>query len=600
MASILLSQGGALAEWLFASGYRFFLPYLALYLGAWLTGAPVEALKRAFLALHACNLVLLVVFGVGRRRAFRAREVLFWTALVLSFLVPGAYLEYPSDPWEHLRRIYHWLHVDVVANHDTATWKFAYFWGYSLLFWVPPLERRFFLDLYSAFWQTLTAFQVYALSRRLGFDATWSKLQVVGFIALFGEGPFGIRYLALSSTPLAYLAFLRALVCGIDFLDGRDRKAWREIPVLCVLALVNHRQEGIFLLMGTAALLLVAWFQSLAPLTRSRVARVGGLLLAACLAGGVLARATVPELYHPDYLWQISWLGSFRIWQRWYFLDTYGVHGVVSLGFAIALLRQQPRLALLTLMPTLVLLLPPTAIVLGWLFGSVGGPPVVHRILLGFPTSFMLIEGLRELCARTLRDRTAARPRVLIGTSVLLFALAAPPFYPWGGRLYGQLTRPDPELSLRFVDETAEWFMNHRSLRPDCRILSDAATQFGLHAHLGWPSQMIAIDRLRPPRETSTVRTRAALLELVRDQPLCGILVGIRGQLPPVPPAGISGFSRTWDHRFAVPSWLTSDGFRSAAESLTELGWSRTRVPPWYLLYEPPPAVESTPRAGSG
>jgi len=591
----------ALAEWLFASGYRFFLPYLALYLGAWLVDAPVEGLKRAFVALHACNLALLILFVWGRRRAIRTREALFWAALVLVFLVPGAYLEYPSDVWEHLRRIYHWLHVDVVDDHDTARWKFAYFWGYSLLFWVPPLERRSFLDLYSALWQTLVAIQIYALSRRLGFDATWSKLQVIAFVLLFGEGPFGIRYLALSSTPLAYAAFLRTLVCWIDLLDGRNRRAWRELPALFALALVNHRQEGIFILMGTAALLLVAWLQSLTPATRRLAARAAGILLVLCLAGGALAREYVPELYHPAYLWQISWLGGFRIWQRWYFLDTYGVHGVVSLLFALALLRRDPRLALLTLMPTLVLLLPPTTALLSHLFGRVGGPPVVHRMLLGFPTSLMLVQGLRELWSKMLRDPSApaARRRTLICTGVVLTAFAASPFYPWAGRLYFQLHRPDPDLCLRFVDETAEWFMRHRSLRPSCRILSDAASQFGLHAQLGWPASMIAIDRLRPPREAWNIRTRAALLALVREQPICGILVGIRGRLPRVAPSPISTISRAWDHRFASPDWLTSDGFRSAAEGLTRLGWTRTPVPPWYLLYEPPGAAGETGGGGS-
>ena len=84
------------ADTLFASGYRFFLPYVPLYLLAWLVDFPVSMLVGIFVLLHALTLVLFVVFLHGRRHAFRLGDAIFWTTLLLFFLLPGAYLEYRS------------------------------------------------------------------------------------------------------------------------------------------------------------------------------------------------------------------------------------------------------------------------------------------------------------------------------------------------------------------------------------------------------------------------------------------------------------------------------------------------------------------------
>ncbi len=586
----------SVSEWLYASGYRFLLPYLALYLIAWGAESSVETLTRAFVALHALNLPLLAVFVAARRRSLRLADLLFWTALLLLLLLPGAYLEYPTDPWEHLRRIALWQHVATVGEHDTAAFKFAYFWGYSLLFWVGPLERRLALDLYGAFWQILVACQVYALARRLGDDDTWSKLQVVAFLMLFGEGCWGLRFLALSSMPLAYLAFLRTLICWIDFLDGRDRRAWRQIPALCLLALANHRQEVIFIGIGSGALWLDAWLRSMAPAARARCVRVALGLALVAVAGQAVAWAVVPEIHPAVFHGMISRLGSFRIWQRWYFVDTYGLHGVLALGFAIALWRPRPRLTLLTWMPSLALLLP-SAVVVAWVLAENGNTGVVHRILLGFPTSFALVAGLRSLFGGTLLDpgRREARVRALACTGLALLALGAPASYPWRGRLFFQLHRPHPDLELRFLDETAAWFLANRTLPTDCRILSDPATQYGVLAELGWPLSRIGINRLAVPREGVQIRSLPALLARIERDSICGVLVANRDEAPPPRRSALPRHFPAWHPRFASPAWLTHDDFRAAAEGLLERGWCKTRVPPWYDLYEPEAASGSDP-----
>jgi len=573
----------ALAELSFGNGCFFFLPYLALYVFAWVVGVPVRILTGLFVALHAINLVLLAVYVGAQRHRLRVPDLVFWSILLGVFLVPGAYLEYPADPWEHLRRLFQWFAVDVVADGQQRH-KFAYFWGHTLVNWVPIEGRRLALDFYAAFWQMLVASQVYALSRRLGFDRALSMLQVVAFVLLFGTNVFGIRYYALSSTPLAYAAFLRILVCGIDFLDRRNVRAAAAIPLLLALAWANHEQEVLFSLIGVGSLLGVAWYRRLAPAARPAVNRrlLGVVLL--CLAAGGFARRFAPHLYEHVFWSQVSYVGGFAVWQRHEFLETYGLHGLLSLVFAVWLRRRHPRLAALTLMPTLFLLFPPTAVAFAAMIGT---GSVVHRILYAFPLSFMLVVGIRDLgvwIARRL-DRSPERLIGLAAAALAVVAFALPASYPWRGRGWFAFYQAPAERELLFVDETALWLREHRQFEKSCRILGDSATQWALAAHLS-----LRPDGLRKQPRSYAQDTRHVdrLLQLVERYEACGVLVGVRGRLPAVPPSPVAKRSGHFDARLANLRWLTAPSFAYAAEALTRHGWTKTSVPPFYILYEPP------------
>ncbi|MBW2270702.1 MAG: hypothetical protein JRH16_19225 [Deltaproteobacteria bacterium] len=579
----------ACAERLFGDGCAFFFPYLALYVVGWAVDVDVGLLRRAFVGLHAANAALLVVFVWRRRAALRPGDALFWTALAALFLLPGAYLEYPSDPWEHFRRIYEWQNVDTVDEYRT-TWKFAYFWGYSWLADLGPLDRRAGLDVYAAFWLLLTAVHLHVLAGRLGFDRVWSKIHVVAYFLFIGIGPLAFRHHALSSTPLAYIAFLRALVCCIDFVEHGERRALHALPLLGLLALANHRQEVLFIALSGAGVLLLAWFRGHPPAERARLLRISAWALLLAFAAGAFVRQLAPWVYGPGFDFQLTGFGGFRVWQRWYFMNVYGVHGALAVGFAVVLLRSRPQVGCLTLLPPAVLLTPPTALAISWLLTEHGGPPVTHRFLFAFPWSFALVEGLRRLVTGTLlaAEGPRAPTRGLVATAALLLALATPPFYPWQGRLFHLVHRPADDLALRFIDETADWFLRNREIPPDCRILTDPVTQFGLLSHLGAHSRAYVDSRRAPRSHTATMREPRELVELLREAPTCGVLVGIDAEMPDTPPSPISALSRHWDHRLAVPRNHTGDGFRHAAEALRAAGWTRTRVPPWYWFYEPP------------
>ncbi len=573
----------ALAELSFGNGCFFFLPYLALYAFAWVAGIPVRILTGLFVALHAVNLGLFTVYAATQRHRLRLPDLVFWSILLGIFLLPGAYLEYPADPWEHLRRLFQWSATDFVADGPQRH-KFAYFWGYTLVKWLPIEGRRVALDFYAAFWQMLVASQVYALSRRLGFDRALSMLQVVGFVLLFGTNVFGMRYYALSSTPLAYAAFLRILVCGIDFLDRGNARAAAAIPPLLTLAWANHEQEVLFSLIGMGSLLGVAWYRALAPTARPAANRrlLGIVLL--CLAAGGFARRFAPHLYDHVFWSQVSYVGGFAVWQRHTFLETYGLHGLLSLGLAVWLRRRHPRLAALTLMPTLFLLFPPTALAFAAMIrtGSVS-----YRILYAFPLSFMLVVGIRDLGIGIARALGRSRERWIglaaAGLAVLVFAI--PASYPWRGRGWFAFHRAPEERELLFLDETARWLQEHRQFGRSCRILGDSATQWALAAHLA-----LRPDGLRDPPRSYAQDTRHVdrLLQLVERYEACGVLVGVHDRLPVMPPSPVAKRSGHFDARLADTRWLTAGSFAYAAEELTRHGWTKTPVPPFYILYEPP------------
>src|SRR5262245_27317889 len=113
-----------------------FVPYLLLYLAFWAFGLPTPLLLNIFVVLHALNFVLLAYHSVlrsrYRRRTISKGMVFFWLMLLFLLILPGAYVEYPADPWEHFRRIFRWQDLRPISEYppDVSS-KFAYFWMYS-------------------------------------------------------------------------------------------------------------------------------------------------------------------------------------------------------------------------------------------------------------------------------------------------------------------------------------------------------------------------------------------------------------------------------------------------------------------------------------
>ena len=111
----------------FRSGWIFLLPYLAEYfLYGWLnwpanpgTGSRIPPLLHVYWATHAAHLAL-ALFALGRwfqdHRPADLRALLPWVLLAVIFLLPGAYLEFPADPWEHYARMNRWQGNAVIGD----------------------------------------------------------------------------------------------------------------------------------------------------------------------------------------------------------------------------------------------------------------------------------------------------------------------------------------------------------------------------------------------------------------------------------------------------------------------------------------------------
>ena len=132
-------------------------------------------------------------------------RLLPWLLLALLFYIPGVYLEWPSDPWEHLRRINEWRVLDTVTAHSSWV-KSSYFIPYSLLSWCVGLRQIFWLDFYYTGICLLLCWQYYRLARACDLGERASMVFVLLQALLFGNNIFSFyRYYGISSSIYAQL-----------------------------------------------------------------------------------------------------------------------------------------------------------------------------------------------------------------------------------------------------------------------------------------------------------------------------------------------------------------------------------------------------------
>jgi hypothetical protein len=465
-----------------------FAPYLILYLVWAGFGSSVESLIVIFQCLHGIAVLVAGWLAWKRRKAWRAflPHCLFFFCLSALFFLPGAYLEYPSDPWEHFRRIFAWQNFSEVRGNP-LWYKFAYFFNYTWVNTLAVSDRRLAADALSAFWQLLLAWQFYRLSKQFAPSRALAALQVIGVFALFGHGIFSFRYYALSSTPLAFIAYLGCLIVFLQLRAGQTRwSLGTGVQVACYLLLIaaNHFQE--LLLLGVSALAIA--IESRGGFLKYRW-RIGLCFVVCWVLSFVLMREpSVRELIQKGILsaraydpflggWLSKW-GVFRVWKPGgHYFQTLGIHGVLSIGLAAFAYRRFPQIAALTLTPFLLLFFPPFVIALTLLTEL----PNSYRVLYAFPTSFILIAVLFS----TLQRRVSVVPAFVatLGLVVLMGSFSASP---WRGRLAFQLARTTPLEDLRVLDPLVHWVdKNKLKLKPSCNVFSDNMTSFLLSTHFG-------------------------------------------------------------------------------------------------------------------
>ena len=550
-----------------------FIPYLTLYLLAWLLNIRLWLLRDLFWILHIGTGIIVFRMVLRNRGQWELPHIIFWGLLLLAFLVPGAFLEYPTDVWAHLHRMSSFDPMLTVSESETP-WKFSYFWGWTFLSLVPMTLKRYFIDAYSTFWQMLLAIQLYRFARALGQNRSLSYLQVVGFFTLFGSNVFTFRYYALSSTALAYSVYLGALVVCVG---PSPQRGYLLLASALLLMVFNHIQEPLLLLINGGTIFFFWHALHLAPERRNRVVRYCGIFLIVLL---------IPAAFF-GYFAKTEFFPFWRL--RSFYLDTYGVHGAVSLVLAFIWRRKYPLLSALSLAPSLLLCYPPTAIILHRLLGEYA----TFRVLYATPLSLFLVTCIYDLSKVALQAPVLSRYRWTASILAILL-MAIPARFPWRGRLYFQLYRAPHTLDLRGQEPTARWIHTNRSPSFSAGLFTDPLTAHALTFYLGRAVGFpVAFQGHRLAPEIflwwqSPVFRGKDVWEFMQRHEIKRLLVVDRGLAPSPPDSRLRKLSEHWTHGTVGFDLSISPMLVQTCDGLAQKWkWSKTPVPPFYYLYEP-------------
>ncbi len=569
----------------------FFFPYLLIYLFAWKFELPLLAVEKVFWGLHFVNLL---IAGWMLREVFRKIKPVewgFWILLAALLWQRGAYLEYPSDPWEHFRRLTVWNDFERISENPLKD-RFAYFWGWTFIRYFDPIHQRSFLNFYSAFWQWIFCYQFARFCFRMGVQRTSLIPQVLGCLLFFGNGILNFRYYMLSSVPLAYVSYLSALMLCKEFLSSRKKELLLAILPLILLMAFNHGETIIFFMISIVAMGLLEINRRFHLTRRKAVLATLLMFLAATYALGYAAwfyhwfpynKFVNSGLWHP----QLTHFATFRVWDLdGKIFNSIALPGLIALGGSFLFFKRFPEIVAISWMQLLVLVFPVSAVLIVRFFHY----DTPYRVLYTLPVSFLGVLLLEKGITKVFSKKPQ---RQWIVTSVLVVLLSIPAAFPWRGRGFFQIHRPKTDRSLVPLDQTAQWFFENRKSNPrNCQILSDDLSLFSLHAHLG--KDRYYFDRANPRhflkemgRDSQLLVEKLVSISLEQKE-VCGILIARSADVPPPQYSIIAMEGQLWPpQRGHLETYLSKDD-GLLREGLINRRWKKIAVPPYYDLYEPP------------
>lgn len=473
-----LTQIAPIIRRYFYSGWAFLIPYLAVYLLYYVTKWPVNAIADAtagqgleaigngsithplspvpcllhvYWVLHIAHVILAGFALWSWWKHFRAKgqipntkfqenavepstlsaqtanlrsliPILIllapWGLLTLLFYIPGVYLEYPADPWQHYARINEWSWLNTVNTHSYWT-KSSYFLAYSLVDPSPHPRQLSYLNLYYTTCCLLLCWQYYKLARSLGLSERAAMFFVILQTLLFGNNIFGFyRYYGIASTILAQIGAVALSRLGMQTITpktGSPQNGTLSYAIsteatnnyanlkhffagLCLLLLIalNHLQcLGIAGLTLTALLIwrLVVWKKT----------------MVVWLALAIITTSVIAVFYFPRHPllessyrpggWFTPWYG-FNVFSlssgagdrtRW-ILGLFGLFNIIA---GLALLLRNHVVGWVTITPLLALCLPVVAIPLANILAphylSGDGIITFTRMLFAIPAGMGLV-----------------------------------------------------------------------------------------------------------------------------------------------------------------------------------------------------------------
>jgi len=401
-----------------------------------------------------------------------ASRLLPWFLLALIFFIPGPYLEWPSDPWQHYARINEWAGLSKVGDHSMWN-KSSYFFAYSLLGSNPVNCQLFWIGLYYTGICLLLCWQYYRLACATGLRRRSALVFVVLQSVLFGNDIFGFyRYYGIASTILSQLGAVALIRLGLEIasreslLTAFPRLSSLLRPLasgLCLALLIafNHSQG-----LGMAVLGLVAvgtW-----RLRRWNRAAPWGLL-AAALLGSLAAvhwwprNPALDQVYLPQG-WLTDWYG-FNIFSRQSpagerTLQILGLIGVVNVFAGLMLLYRNHVAGWLTTIPVLALSLPLVAIPVANAITTHGAGNMAiiftfHRMFLAIPAGLALVCCGEHPVCRAAAAKTSGTFNFPFSTGLVALSLLAlttlPASDPYYNRFWNALVSPPNDLSLKGI-----------------------------------------------------------------------------------------------------------------------------------------------------
>ncbi len=505
----------------FESGWAFLIPYLLAYLlyaglrwpvnpvtggepmgplggniGIFSTSLPGAAspfhppcLLHVYWFLHLVHLLLggMALVGGWRNSAAlhatstppaspfaRLQPVLPWLCLALLFYLPGLYLEFPSDPWQHYARTNEWSWLQTVTEH--SYWrKSSYFLAYSVVGQItPPALQLKAFEFFSLGCCLLLCWQYYRLARTLGFGPPVAMVFVFLQTLLFGNFIFGFyRYYGMSSSVFAQLGAVAFVRVGLDALRGvpaAGDNSSRGKPILtwvlqwlqpCALLLLltafNHLQGLGLAGLGGAALVmwrLIQWRR-----TTAWWLGAAAVLLSVAAVLWWPRHPLINSVYRPAG-WLTAWYGfnlfvpSSPAFGR--AAAILGLFGLFNLAAGVVLLRRNHIVGWLTVVPVAALLLPCVAIPFA---SSLATRPAGEDIVVFSRMLFAIPAGLALVAFFAGRDKKvgARRPHaapfawLLLSLLALLVVPAGSRYY---NRLFNLLMVPADDLTMRHITES--------------------------------------------------------------------------------------------------------------------------------------------------
>ncbi len=503
----------------FRSGWAFLIPYLAAYLiYAWLN-LPVNpsdeattatfqspSLLSVYRSLHVIHIGLAAIAlttwwrsksierttsgpSVGESFSLSIlQRSAPWLCLALLFYIPGIYLEWPSDTWEHLRRINEWHAHNLVAEHS-AWKKSSYFLPYSFTRHTTGLSQLGWLNLYYTVVCLLLNWQYYRLARAIGLSSRASFVFVLLTTLTFGNSIFSFyRYYGLSSSinaQLGAVAMTRIVLeaaknpqLSVRFffrwppLISEPKNTHRPLATnlpptvfhpllstlgqplgallsLAVFIALNHVQG-----LGIAGIGMVAIvFWRLVEWKRAMIGWIGlaAILLSITAILWFPRHPALHEFYDPQH-WFTAWYGfnlffpESPAFER--ALHILGTFGICNLAAGIVLATRNHPAGWLTLIAPFILVVPFTAIPFANSLIKQDTILTFHRMLLAIPS------GLAAVCLLSNSARFFASAHMLIVTIATFGLVVIQTTYPTNNRLWHLLSPPPLDLTYRSTFES--------------------------------------------------------------------------------------------------------------------------------------------------